>query len=128
MNTHAEEPAAVAPEPPPAPPAKQAGPRYIVELILALIAIISVAFGVFFFLENRYAKNMHMSKLELRLDLKISEDQLLSVEERILKFEGELGVIKESDLLKSELRKLRKQEDNITEKIQSINKRIIEED
>jgi len=54
-----------------------------IGLITAIIVLIGLVFGVYFWLEKRYALAEEMKKIEQRLDYKILADQLQAIQERI---------------------------------------------
>jgi len=47
-----------------------------------LLAIIMVIFGVYFYIEERYALCENLKKLEQRLDYKVLSDQYQSIQQR----------------------------------------------
>ena len=91
--------------------------------IISLAAVISLAFGSYFYFEKRYALAGDLEKVKSRLEYKIKSDQLKSTQDRIWTIEDryqgkpmdkttteELRQLKESkDQIKGELDKLEKQ-------------------
>lgn len=71
---------------------KTSGPRYGLELVLGIIALIGAFFSRFLWMENRYALNPVVKKIEKRLDLKIIDDQLQNAREEIWKHEDRLNI------------------------------------
>lgn len=67
---------------------------HAIKDILALAAIISVAFGVYFFNESRYALAGELKQVEQRLDYKITGDQLYEVKQDIRRIERKYGIDK----------------------------------
>ena len=63
--------------------------RRSIELgqITAVITIIAALFGAFFFLENRYAYNDALVKLEMRLEKKILKDRIANLQEEVWRFQ-----------------------------------------
>lgn len=67
-------------------------------LLLSICSFISILFGAFFFLDNRYAKAFETSemkeqtiKIEKRLENKIIMDRIDSLQERIWKYQDRYG-------------------------------------
>ena|SRR5215469_8980831 len=61
--------------------------RLNLQAIIGLIALISALFSGFFWIDSRYAQNRVMKKIEQRLDLKITNDQLQNAREQIWKLQ-----------------------------------------
>ena len=68
--------------------------RELITCIAGIIALITVCFTVYFWFEGRYAHAGDMirametiKKIEIRLDYKITEDQLRSVQQRLYTIE-----------------------------------------
>jgi len=55
----------------------------LVAGIISLITLISLVFGTYFFLDNRYASAQALKQVEQRLDYKIKSDQVQSIQQRI---------------------------------------------
>jgi hypothetical protein len=68
--------------------------RELIACIAGIVALITVAFSVYFWFEGRYAHAGDMmkamdtiKKIEIRLNYKITEDQLRAVQQRIYTIE-----------------------------------------
>ena len=68
--------------------------RELISCIAGIVALITICFSVYFWFEGRYAHAGDMmrametiKKIEIRLDYKIIEDQLRSVQQRIYTIE-----------------------------------------
>ena len=55
------------------------------KTIISIFTIIGIAFGAYFYIDNRYALSQEVKKIEQRLDYKIIADQLQTKQERIWK-------------------------------------------
>ena len=57
------------------------------KTIISILTIVGIAFGAYFYIDNRYAQCEDVKKIEKRLDYKIVSDQLKSVQDRIWRLE-----------------------------------------
>ncbi len=77
------------PQGPPTPPDGQkpeaGGPRYILETTLAVLALLGFFFSAFLFFEYRYAKDDHLTKVELSLELNGLRDKMSELQAQISK-------------------------------------------
>lgn len=100
----------------------------IMNIIKGSIVIFVMAgslFSVYFWLDDRYALANDVKEIEQRLDIKILEDQMSSIQERIWKLEDRLAVrphgARSVDITaKEELRELKEKKETIDKKIQSL--------
>ena len=80
---------------------KKATTGEIIQLILGILAIITIVFGAYFYMEARYAKaeenkkdhesvSTGMKKMSERLDYKIVSDQCKETEQRIYRIEDRM--------------------------------------
>lgn len=86
------------------------GPRYILETTLAILALIGFVFSAFLFFENRYAKDNHLTKVELGLELNGLADKLLEIQNQISKVEYELSTRENDEFFVGILKKFKEQE------------------
>ena len=96
------------------------GPRYILETTLAVLALLGFFFTAFLFIEYRYAKDVHLTKVELGLQLNGLGDKLSELQTDISKFEYELSTRKNDALFENILKKLRKQEETLSKEMEII--------
>jgi hypothetical protein len=59
--------------------------------IIAILTIIGMAFGVFFYLDSNYAKCAEVKAIERRLDYKIESDKLTTTQGRLWRMEDRYG-------------------------------------
>jgi len=57
------------------------------KTIISILTVVGIAFGAYFYIDNRYAQCEDVKKIERRLDYKIIADQLKSVQDRIWRLE-----------------------------------------
>jgi hypothetical protein len=83
--------------------------------IVAVAAVISLAFGGYFYFERRYALADELQKTNQRLEQKIQQDRVNAVQERMWKIEDRLQDQnrRPTDLEKDEIRKLQVEKDQI---------------
>lgn len=108
----------------------------VIALILGLISLIGTFFGVFFFLDDRYAsaKDTDMKvqkvvtsvdKLSLRMDLNLLDDQEKRVNEKIDRIKSEYPNPKKMPkLIKEELEELELKRKVIDNKLQKMEEQI----
>lgn len=81
--------------------------------ITAVVAVVSIAFGGYFWIENRYARAEELQKTNQRLEQKISQDRQNAIQERLWKMEDRLQDRKPTDLEKEEMRKLKMEQEQL---------------
>jgi hypothetical protein len=83
--------------------------------IVAVAAVVSLAFGGYFYFEHRYALADELQKTNQRLEQKIQQDRVNAVQERMWKIEDRLQDQnrRPTDLEKDEIRKLQVEKDQI---------------
>jgi len=82
----------------------------LISSIMSITALISVVFGAYFFIDNRYALSETVKKVEQRLDYKIKADQFDNVQAQIWKIEDrykDLNLM--PDTVKEQYRELKSQ-------------------
>jgi hypothetical protein len=78
----------------------------VLSYILSILALVSILFGSYTYIDNRYALSSEVDKIKMRLDYKIVSDQLSVTQERLWKIEDRYKG-KEMDITtKEEYRKL----------------------
>jgi hypothetical protein len=89
--------------------------REMSSSIIAVVGVISLAFGGYFYLENRYALAEELQKTNQRLEQKIQQDRVNAVQERMWKIEDRLQDQnrRPTDLEKDEIRKLQVEKEQI---------------
>ena len=105
-----------------------------VSTILALVSLIGVVFGIYFYNEGRYAiaENVNkelkqtqeqVQKVIERLDIKILNDRADNLQQRIWKLEDRYGVEKKMPYeVKEEFRKLKQEKGKLDKELERLNK------
>jgi hypothetical protein len=94
------------------------------KTIISLLAIVSVAFGAYFFIDNRYALSQEMKQIERRLDYKIVSDQLEYKDSRIDKIEKSYpDQSKMPPIVQEEHKKLKKDKAVLEKKLEVLEKK-----
>ena len=60
------------------------------KTIISILTIVGIAFGAYFYIENRYALSDELKQVEKRLDYKILSDQHNSIQHRIWQIQDRL--------------------------------------
>ena len=87
--------------------------KALAACIVALITLIGLVFGIYFYMENRYALAEELNKVKQRLDYKIKADQLKSVQDRIWVIEDRYQSRRMDPTTMEELRKLKESKESI---------------
>ena len=91
--------------------------------IIAILTIISIVFGGFFWIEGRYALSEELKKVQQRLDYKILNDQFQAISEIIWKIKDRVGENPKNQTIKEELQKLESDKESLRIKIESMEKK-----
>ncbi len=91
--------------------------KNILSLIIALLTIIGITFGVYFYMEKRYALADELTKVTQRLDEKIDSDRYNQIQDRIWKIQDRYRNKQMEDTVKEELRQLEKEKEELNNKI-----------
>ncbi len=91
--------------------------------IIAILTIIGIIFGVYFYIENRYALAEELKKTQQRLDYKIISDQFQAIQERIWKIKDRVGEKPKDQTIKEELQKLESDKKSLEMKIDVMEKK-----
>lgn len=102
---------------------KTPGPRYGLETVLGILALLGAFFSAFLWIDTRYARDSVVNKIEQRLDLKITNDQLQNIREQIWKHEERLNVLPTDRTARELLRSLRVRERDLEQERDRISKR-----
>lgn len=94
-----------------------------VQSILAIITLVSTAFGVYFYVDNKYALANDLEKVKQRLEYKIVSDHVQSIQDRIWKIEDRFQKKKMDDTTKEEYRKLQADKEEAQAKLKKIEKK-----
>ena len=94
------------------------------QLIIAIGVIISLSFGVYFYVENRYALAAELDQVKKRLDYKIMSDQLFQTQERIWQIiDRNEGKEPKDDTAKEELRSLKEKKEDLKKDLDKLEKK-----
>lgn len=103
------------------------GPRYGLEVLLGILAILGAFFSAFLWIDGHYARTTYVDRvginiktIEHRLDLKIIDDQLQSTRNQIFDYEDQLGIKPDDETVRKLLRSLRKSEKDLEQEKESI--------
>jgi len=99
----------------------------MVKSIIALCALVSIIFSVYFYSENRYAKASDLKKIENRIDYKIVSDQIMSINERLWKIEDRFGDTPKDKTIKEEVRTLKESKELLNKKLEILQEKSINE-
>lgn len=99
-------------------------------VIIAIISLVSIIFGAYFYNENRYAHAKELKetreytqKIEKRLDYKILTDSLKATRDRLwyleVKYGKDINKIKDNDIRK-EIMELKEEQELLKEQLKSI--------
>ncbi len=91
--------------------------------IIAILTIIGIVFGVYFYIENRYALAEELKKTQQRLDYKILTDKFDAIQERIWKIKERSGEKPRDKTIKEELQKLESDKELLKTKIEAEEKK-----
>lgn len=88
--------------------------------IVAVVAVISLAFGAYFWLEKRYALAEELDRVKTRLEQKIKQDRANAIQERLWKIEDRLNdqMRKPTETEKEEIRALQKEKEQLDKELQ----------
>ncbi len=89
----------------------------LVSLLVALGALGSIAFGAYFYIDDRYAKAGDVKLIERRLDQKIKADRFEKVQERIWKLEDRYEKRPMPESVKEEYRSLKSEKEALDNNI-----------
>ena len=95
----------------------------IVEIskqIAAVAALISIVFGGYFFIENRYTLQTAFNKLEQRVSIEELNRQLRQAEEEAAYYRKLLRKYPDDDTIKEKLKKAEKRVAELEEKIKEL--------
>ena len=93
--------------------------------VLSVFILISMLFGTWFFIENRFALANDLKLVELRLDSKVEGDKYFKLQERLWQLEDRQEVKPSTDNAR-EIRELKDQLEMQSEVIKQIQKGIEE--
>ena len=103
------------------------GPRYGLEALLGIIAILGTSFTAFLWIDSHYARTTHVENVENhvenvenRLELKIIDDQLQNIRNQIFTYEEQLKINKDEETARVLLRSLEKKEEDLKLEKQSL--------
>jgi predicted mannosyl-3-phosphoglycerate phosphatase (HAD superfamily) len=94
--------------------------KFTLTNIVSFLAIVSFVFGGYFYLEKRYALAQDLKKVEQRLEYKIVNDRLNSIQERIWKIEDRFENKPMDETTKEEYRKLQVDKNEAMETLKSL--------
>lgn len=94
----------------------------LIQSILAITALLSVVFGVYFYVDNRYALADDLNKTKQRLEYKIQADQLSNVQDRIWKIEDRFEKRTMDITTKEELKRLNQQKADLKSGLDKLEK------
>jgi len=89
---------------------------------VSILAIIGTIFGVYFWIDNRYALSEELNKTNQRLDYKIKSDQLNSVQDRIWRYDDRYKKRDMDDAAVGEYRALQQQKEELNKDLNQIKK------
>jgi hypothetical protein len=81
--------------------------------IIAIVGVISLAFGAYFYFERRYALAEELEKTKTRLEQKIQQDRGNAVQERLWRIEDRLQDRKPTAIENEEIRSLKKEKEEL---------------
>jgi hypothetical protein len=90
--------------------------------IIALVGLITAIFTGYFWMENRYARAEAVENLQQRFELKLKEDTLAQVQERIWKLKDRLDRQPNDTTAKEQLRELEVQKSKLDREIDVLRK------
>jgi len=96
--------------------------KEIIGSILSICALISLVFGLHFWMEGRYALAQQVEQIRQRLDYKILSDQYLAIKQRIWTIEDRCGVAPQDITVQEEMRKLKEEEMLMKTRLQEMEK------
>ena len=96
------------------------------QILIALLTIIAIIIGTYIYIDNRYALKNQLKRIEIRLELEITQDDLLYSLERSYELEDRL--LKKTNVIteKEELRKLKERIKDFEKKRSNLNNKLIE--
>jgi septation ring formation regulator EzrA len=94
------------------------------EGTIAVITLISFAFGVYFFVDSRYALAENVKQIEQRLDYKIKSDQVDQIQTRLWKIEDRYkNMDKMPAAVKDDYRDLQDKKQKLQDGLKSLEKK-----
>jgi hypothetical protein len=87
------------------------------------MTLIGMCFGVYFYVDTRYALAEELKKVSQRLDYKMKSDQEIAIKERIWKIEDKYGFNPKDPVIKEELRNLKNDLSGVNEQIKVMEKK-----
>ena len=87
--------------------------------IIAIVGVVSLAFGTYFFFEKRYALAEELVKTNQRLEQKIDQDRLNNIQDRLWRMEDRLQDRKPTELEKEEIRKLQVEKEQLDKSLKT---------
>jgi len=100
-----------------------------IRLILPVLILLSMAFGTYFFIDNRYARSEDLERLERRLEYAITADALERTQQRIWTILDRYECITEDDCIRDmpqtvleELRQLEEKKTRLEKRLDALEK------
>ena len=92
-----------------------------ISVVLGLVIAISTIVGIVFNLDSRWAKAAEVKKIEYRLEQKIQQDRVESLQERLWKLEDRyVDITKMPQEVKDEYRRLKSQKEELEKYIDKV--------
>ena len=98
----------------------------VLGVVGGLLAIFATLFGGYTYLETRFALASELEKTKARLEYKITNDQFISVKDRIYKLEDRYQGKAMPDTVKEEYRQLQDTSKSLAIKLQEMEKKGIQ--
>jgi hypothetical protein len=95
----------------------------LISGIVGVIAILSALFGVYSYMDTKYALAAELNEIKKRLDYKITTDQLNSTQERIWRLEDRAQGKRMDSITNEEYRKLQSQKEQLNQQIKVLEKK-----
>jgi hypothetical protein len=94
------------------------------KTILGILAILGVAFGAYFYIDDRYAQCEDVKKIEQRLDYKIISDQIDFKDQRATTIKSRYpDQLKMPNMIKEEFDRLKKEKKLLEKKLEALEKK-----
>lgn len=97
----------------------------LVKSIVSLAGLISIVFGVYFYVDKTYARDSKLCLVELRLDQKIQSDQLNTSQSRLWRLEDRFGSDPDKvqdPVIKQEMKEIKTQIEQQKQELQKFQK------